>query len=180
MGKYNCTGLQILYYVYAFTALIFEPLYYFRCNWELYGEDCSAKTDIVLQLWRFYAQYDSLFITVPDWLQLMCSIEVFIFGPCYLIVALFLPKFANECENHTHNMFLFGPFVLVFNGALVYSTVLYFLYEFLFLWNDTETNLWVVLVVNIPWIIGPVLLTFRVLALMRLRDENQQKKSKAS
>lgn len=42
-----------------------------------------------------YAQWDPMFLIVPLWLRVLCSIEVFLFGPLYLAVAVGMVKDAD-------------------------------------------------------------------------------------
>lgn len=146
---------KILFYWYclfAFVALFFEPLYYFGCSWD--GVNCPAAATSPLisytkDLWMIYAQWDPMFLIVPLWLRVLCSIEVFLFGPLYLAVAVGMVKDAD---------WLF-PLSLVFNGALIYSTIVYFTMEYIeFL---PGTNLVMVFLVNIPWTIVPILSVWR-------------------
>lgn len=67
-----CFGL------FAFVAMVFEPLYYFPCEFRLDAlSRCGdAEHDgIVLQLWRLYARWDALFVVVPDWLRITNLIQ---------------------------------------------------------------------------------------------------------
>lgn len=142
------------YCIFAFTALVFEPAYYYGCNWD--GIHCEqAKTipwmKYVQQIWLLYAQWDPLFYVVPMWLRVLCSIEVFIFGPLYLITAYGMWKNAQWLN------FIGLPF----SGALIYSTIVYFIMEAIE--NREGTNFWMVFLVNIPWTIIPFLFIFRAL-----------------
>jgi hypothetical protein len=145
--------LIFVFWLFAFVALVFEPLYYYGCNWEL--SNCQHSPfqiiQIVGKIWAIYDQWDPLFISIPLWLQIMCTIEVFLFGPLYAICAYGLQTKAQWLP----------AVALPFCGALFYSTIVYFAMEFL----DPlpETNLFAVIVVNIPWSIFPVLLAWRVL-----------------
>ena len=147
--------LIAIYWLFAFIGLVFEPLYYFGCDWAY--ENCPSSNSIVVsavgQLWLIYAKWDPLFYTIPNWLRVLCSIEVFIFGPLYALNAYGLQVKARWL-----------PFVaLPFNGALVYSTLVYFAMEFI--WLTPGTNALMVLLINIPWTIFPVIMMLRVVAL---------------
>lgn len=78
--------LVAVFALFAFVALVFEPLYYYGCQWNI--EQCLQSTSPVLQttaqIWQIYAVWDPLFDTPTDWLRVMCNIEVFAFGPLYL------------------------------------------------------------------------------------------------
>jgi hypothetical protein len=147
------TTLIVAFWIFAFTALVFEPLYYFGCNWSY--ENCEASPFPIVaaigEVWKIYGDWDPLFLKVPTWLQVMCTIEVVIFGPLYALCAYGLQKRTTWLPH----------VALPFCGALFYSTVVYFAMEFMFV--EPGTNLLMVFIVNIPWSIFPVLLSIRVL-----------------
>jgi hypothetical protein len=153
--------LVAVFYVFAFTALVFEPLYYLGCDWNFdscYYEDSSTLVRTCKALWSIYNQWDPLFAAPPAWLKVMCYIEVFAFGPLYALSAYGLQ---NRCD--------WLPYVtLPFSGALFYSTVVYFVMEFAY--PEPGTNLIMVFIVNIPWSIFPVLLAHRVIQLNQLKS----------
>ena len=88
---------------------------------------------------------------MPLWLRILCAIEVFIFGPLYLICAYGL-CFKKQW---------LAQIALPFCGALVYSTVVYFAMEVLD--QVPGTNMALVFIVNIPWTIFPIILIGRVI-----------------
>lgn len=164
----NDNLLIFIFYLFCFVALIFEPLYYFGCNWNYSNcnidsnsssSSSSSSTPTLLsslilfvsKIWFYYIQWDPLFDKIPLWLQVMCSIEVFIFGPLYGI-----------CAYGLQYKLKWLPYIaLPFCGALFYSTIVYFAMEFI----DPlpGTNMIAVILVNIPWSIFPILLGIRVL-----------------
>ena len=155
--------LVFVFYVFAFTALVFEPLYYFGCNWDY--NMCYYESFVMVRftkaLWGIYCQWDPLFYKIPDWLIVMCTIEVFLFGPLYAISAYGL-QYRRK----------WLPYVaLPFCGALFYSTLVYFAMEFIY--PVPGTNMFMVFIVNIPWSIFPVLLGYRVLLLKRSDSLNK-------
>ena len=109
-------------------------------------------------LWRTYISWDPLFIRVPPFLRIMCSIEVFVFGPSYALMALALRQPAPPRW--------FPGFALAFSGALLYSTAVFFTYEVLFAPRDF-VNLPMVCLVNAPWSLLPLALGTRALELIR-------------
>ena len=147
------TALVVTFWIFAFTALVFEPLYYFGCDWNI--DNCSSSSfPLVRQvgdIWKIYCVWDPLFVRPPSWLQVMCVIEVVVFGPLYAITAYGLQKKAKWLP----------AVALPFCGALFYSTIVYFAMEFIFM--EPGTNVVMVLLVNIPWSIFPVLLSWRVI-----------------
>lgn len=148
--------LVLVFYVFAFTALIFEPLYYLGCDWnfdECYYEKSSSLVRMCKSVWSIYNQWDPLFAAPPDWLKVMCYIEVFIFGPLYALSAYGLQHRCNWLSY----------VALPFAGALFYSTIVYFAMEFIH--PVPGTNLLMVFIVNIPWSIFPMLLGYRVVNL---------------
>lgn len=149
----NDFTLICVFWIFAFTALVFEPMYYFGCNWDY--ANCATSTFPLVaevgEVWKIYNQWDPLFFSPPPWLKVMCTIEVLIFGPLYALSAYGLQ--VNAC---------WLPYVaLPFCGALFYSTVVYFAMEFIYMEPGTDPLM--VFIVNIPWSIFPVLLSWRVL-----------------
>eukprot|EP01039_Chlorochromonas_danica_P006205 gene6205-6843_t len=162
-------GIEVLlfvwYLIFAFTALVFEPLYYFGCNWN--GLTCtlahnSPLLEIIRQIWFIYAHYDPIFYDMPLWLRILCGIEVFLFGPLYVLTAWGLYK-KTPWLNFV---------ALPFSGALIYSTIVYFAMEVL---EEVEgTNLLVVFLVNLPWTIIPILLLYRLYQIDKKDQPNRK------
>ena len=148
------------FYLFGFIALVFEPIYYFGCNWQ--ESLCSVSSyrivHIVGDIWSIYGQWDPLFRNVPLWLRVLCKIEVFIFGPLYVVCAFGL---------QTRRKWL--PYIaLPFCGALVYSTIVYFAMEVLDIMPGT--NMALVFLVNVPWTIFPIILAFRVMQISNTKQ----------
>jgi len=146
--------------LFAFVAMAFEPAYYFPCRWRLDAEGpCGdPSTDgIVLALWRFYGRWDALFVVVPPFLRIMCTIEVFLFGPAYAVVAYYLHR-GRDADAPAW----FPAFALLFSGALIYSTLVYFAFEVLHEWDNDATSLPMVFLVNAPWSLAPAVLAWRI------------------
>lgn len=156
-------------WLFAAVALILEPLYYFGCNWNDVNDACNASPYMTVRgavvVWRIYSQnWDPIFLDIPMWLRVMCTIEVFVFGPLYVITALLLQRRSSWL-----------PLVAyVFSGALFYSTVVYFSMEVIELLAGT--NLPMVFLVNIPWSILPVVLSWRVGTLSSLTGSKAKRK----
>lgn len=155
--------LIISFWMFAFIALVFEPLVYFGC---LSAEGVSVSADwrishckdgYIQDIWRLYASWDPLFIRVPPFLRIMCGIEVFIFGPSYMICAL--------CLSMRIPPLWFPAFALFFAGSLFYSTLLYFAYEMLFA-PAAFVNMSMVILINIPWSIIPIILAYRAMQMI--------------
>jgi hypothetical protein len=144
--------LVLSLWLFAFVALVFEPLYYFGCDWSY--DKCSSSpyqiVRIVGEMWAIYCPWDPLFWDIPSWLKIMCIIEVVIFGPLYAVVAYGLQYKRAWVKD----------VALPFSGALFYSTVVYFAMEVVY--HAEEANLLLVFVINIPWSIIPVLLAYYV------------------
>ena len=146
-------GLVAWFCLFAFVALIFEPLYYFGCDWHGHscvGAENNAIVDATRKIWLIYASWDPIFYDIPNWLRVLSCIEVFIFGPLYLVVAIGLWNNSPWLES----------VALPFCGALVYSTIVYFAMELIE--NIPNTNYFAVFFVNIPWTIVPILLWLRL------------------
>lgn len=144
--------------LFAFVALVFEPLYYFGCDWD--GLLCPlAQSSPVIaatrDIWLIYVQFDPLFYTIPLWLRVLCCIEVFAFGPLYALTAYGMASNARWLP----------AVALPFSGALIYSTVVYFAMELLE--GVPGTSMLVVLLVNIPWTLLPAVLMHRIIAKQR-------------
>ncbi len=100
----------------------------------------------------------------PLWLKVLCCIEVFLFGPLYLLTAHLL-----RVDPH-HK--LLTSVALPFAGALIYSTIVYFAMEVSL--SEPGTNFWLVFIVNLPWTIIPLLL---IVYLHEMQGEDKAKKS---
>jgi hypothetical protein len=83
-------------------------------------------------------------------LWLMCTIDGFVFGPFYLVL---IAAFVRERE------WIRIP-ALVYASAIVYSTVIYFGVELVE--EGHRANLPMVVLINIPYTIVPLLLAYRV------------------
>ena len=168
-----------IFYLFAFIALIFEPIYYYGCNWNY--NQCIYYIiieyefinifkyihNIILDLWYFYNNsYDPLFFNIPTWLQVLCSIEVFLFGPCYFITAYYYNIFVKNPKNNKWYLY----FILLFFGSLIYSTIVYFSMEIIE--NIPNTNMSMVFVVNLPWTIVPILCGSRIIYIYNNSDIN--------
>jgi hypothetical protein len=145
-------------------------LYYFGCNWN--GELCplASSSEIIRHtrdIWLFYAQWDPLFINIPMWLRVMCAIEVFVFGPLYLIVAI------GMVSNSKWLPYIAHPF----SGALFYSTLVYFAMEIIE-YSPGNTNMTAIFLVNIPWTILPVLLSYRIFVIQNKNSQSVNPKDK--
>jgi hypothetical protein len=143
------------YVLFGVVALSFEPAYYFGCEWSGLLCPAAAKSPVmrgIRDLWMIYAHWDPLFLEVPLWLRVLCSIEVFVFGPLYLITAWGILRRASWLK----------ALALPFSGALVYSTGVYFTMELLEAMPGT--NMLMVFAVNLPWTIVPLMLMWRCCA----------------
>jgi len=136
--------LVVWFSVFAFTSLVMEMYITFRV-------DLASSCDPFGRVWFWYAaSFDPIFLDPPPFLWLMCTIDGFVFGPFYLVL---IYAFARECA------WIRGP-ALLYAGAIVYSTVVYFGVEFL---TELErADIFWVVVINIPYTIVPILLALRV------------------
>lgn len=144
------------FWLFAFCGCVFEPLYYAGCNWN--GAECGDG--VVPRIWRLYSSWDPLFLdmTAPSllWLRVMCTLECVVFGPCYAAVAVGLQPFRPE---GLHTPWL-QPLALLFSGALVYSTVVYFAMEVV-LANSSGADMTMVFLINGPWTVIPCILAYK-------------------
>lgn len=140
------------YVLFGVVALTFEPAFYFGCDWSARlcpAAQTSPVVATVRDAWMIYAHWDPLFFDVPLWLRVLCFIEVFVFGPLYLITAWGIFRRASWLP----------ALALPFSGALVYSTVVYFAMEVLE--AVPGTSMAMVLAVNLPWTVVPLVLMLR-------------------
>jgi hypothetical protein len=138
--------------VFLFVAWFFEPYVIHLCGWEgLPTKECQRH--LIGRLWLFYAEtFDPIFLNLPFWLRIVCSLDTLLFGPFYVIsVYAFVTK---QQEAHWYQLV-----ALPFAGALVYSTIVYFSYEVL-AESHRASLVWVFLI-NLPWTLAPILLVVR-------------------
>ena len=132
--------------VFAFTSLVYE-------QFIVFDVDLSTATDPIGRSWYWYAHsFDPVFLDTPLWLRIMCTIDAFVFGPFYLVLIYAFMRERNWVRVPA----------LLYGAAIVYSTLVYFGWEFLDSANRDQANLWAVFVVNIPYTIVPLLLMWRV------------------
>lgn len=133
-------------------AVTLEPAFYTSHRaWWPNERPLSWFESNVLSLWSLYTFFDPIFEQPPLWLRVMCWIEVLVFGPLYFVSA-----FALE-----HRKPWARSLILPFAGALLYSTLVYFSLE---LGSEAVpgTNDVVVVLVNAPWTVLPLLLVYLV------------------
>jgi hypothetical protein len=119
----------------------------------VFGVDLSTTTDPFGRSWYWYARaFDPVFLDPPLWLRIMCAIDAYVFGVCYLV---FIFAFAKG------RSWVRVP-ALLYGSAIVYSTLVYFGWEFLDEANRARAHLLAVFVVNIPYTVVPLLLMWRV------------------
>ena len=132
--------------VFALTSLVYE-------QFVVFGVDLAATGDPFGRSWYWYARmFDPVFLAPPLWLRIMCAIDAYVFGPCYLVLIYAFTR----CRN-----WIRVP-ALLYGAAIVYSTLVYFAWEVLDPANRAQANLLGVFVVNIPYTIVPLLLLWRV------------------
>jgi len=132
--------------LFAITSLVFEQYIVFDAN-------LSLATDIFGRSWYWYASsFDPVFLDTPLWLRIMCTIDAYVFGPFYVVLLYALVRGRNWIRVPA----------LLYGSAIIYSTAVYFGWEFLDAANRAEANLVAVFVVNIPYTILPLLLLWRM------------------
>jgi len=80
----------------------------------------------------------------------MCGIDHFGFGTCYLLL---IYGFFYKRE-------WVKPLGMIYGSMIVYSTIVYFAFEFFF--ERARANLLWVVIINIPYTLVPLLLMLRV------------------
>jgi len=138
--------LVFFFGVFSISSLIYE-------QFVVFGVDLSTTTDVFGRSWYWYARsFDPAFLDTPLWLRIMCAIDAYVFGPCYLV---FIYAFVKSCNWVRIPALLYG-------SAIIYSTIVYFGWEFLDAANRAQANLLAVFIVNIPYTFVPLLLMWRV------------------
>lgn len=138
--------LVFAFCVFAVSSLVYE-------QFIVFGVDRSTTTDIFGRSWYWYARsFDPVFLDPPHWLRIMCAIDAYVFGACYLVFIFAFVKGRNWVRIPA----------LLYGSAIVYSTVVYFAWEFLDEENRSRANLFAVFIVNIPYTVVPLLLMYRV------------------
>lgn len=132
--------------VFAVTSLVYE-------QYIVFDVDLSSATGIFGRSWYWYASsFDPIFLDTPLWLRIMCTIDAYVFGPFYLVLIYAFVRGRNWIRVPA----------LLYGSAIIYSTAVYFGWEFLDAANRAEANLAAVFVVNIPYTIVPLLLLWRM------------------
>jgi len=136
--------LVVWFVVFAFTSLVMEM-------YITFSVDLSAATDPFGRVWFWYADsFDPIFLDPPYFLWLMCTFDGFIFGPFYLVlIAAFIKGWS----------WIRLP-AIIYVSAIVYSTAVYFGVEFGE--EAHRADLPMVLLINIPYTIVPLILLGRV------------------
>lgn len=138
--------LVFFFCVFATSSLVYE-------QFIVFGVDLSTTTDIFGRSWYWYARsFDPVFLAPPLWLRIMCAIDAYVFGVTYLFLIFAFVKGRNWVRVPA----------LLYGSAILYSTLVYFGWEFLDEANRARANLPAVLIVNIPYTLVPLLLVWRV------------------
>ena len=121
--------------MFLFVAWFFEPWVVYLCGWDGL-ETAECQRTLTGRLWLFYAKtFDPIFLNLPLWLRIVCSLDTFLFGPFYAVsVYAFWTK---QQEARWYELI-----ALPMAGALLYSTVVYFAYEVI-AEADRASLLWV-------------------------------------
>jgi hypothetical protein len=128
----------------AFTSLVMEPYFVFGVDYHRPGDPFAAG-------WLLYAtSWDPAFVDRPLFLRVICGIDLFVFGPFYLVLIYAFIKRRDWIR-------LPG---LLYASAIVYSTVEYFAWEFI--GERSRANLAMVVVCNIPYTVMPLLAAYRL------------------
>ena len=136
--------LVAFFALFAFSSLVMEM-------YVVFGADLRSARDPFGRAWHFYASiWDPIFLDTPLWLRVMCGIDGFVFGPFYLVL---IYAFVRRRD------WIRIP-AIVFVSAIVYSTLVYFGVELL--GEGARANLPMVVLVNVPYTIVPLLLAWRV------------------
>jgi hypothetical protein len=138
--------LVFFFCVFAISSLVYE-------QFVIFGVDLATTRDIFGRSWYWYARsFDPVFLDPPLWLRIMCTIDGYVFGPLYLVFIFAFVKGRDWVRIPA----------LLYGAAIVYSTLVYFGWEFLDEANRSQANLVAVFVVNIPYTVVPLLLMWRM------------------
>jgi len=138
--------LVAFFCVFAVSSLVYE-------QFIVFDVDIARATDVFGRSWYWYARtFDPVFLDPPLWLRIMCAIDAYVFGACYVLFIFAFVKGWNWVRVPA----------LLYGSAIVYSTAVYFGWEFLDAANRSRANLAAVFVVNIPYTLVPLLLLWRV------------------
>ena len=139
--------------MFLFVAWFFEPWVVYLCGWDGL-ETVECQRTLTGRLWLFYAKtFDPIFLNLPLWLRIVCSLDTILFGPFYAVsVYAFWTK---QQEARWYELI-----ALPVSGALLYSTVVYFAYEVIA--EAGRASLLWVFVINLPWTLAPILLFARL------------------
>ena len=139
--------------MFLFVAWFFEPWSVYLCGWDGL-ETVECQRTLTGRLWLFYAKtFDPIFLNLPLWLRIVCSLDTILFGPFYAVsIYAFWTK---QQEARWYELI-----ALPTAGALLYSTVVYFAYEVIA--EAGRASLVWVFVINLPWTLAPVLLFARL------------------
>jgi hypothetical protein len=137
-------ALVACFALFAFTSLVMEPYFVFGVDYHRSGDPFAAA-------WLLYAtRWDPAFLDRPLFLRIMCGIDLFVFGPFYLVLIHAFVKRRNWIRTPG----------LLYASAVVYSTVEYFAWEFIGEWNRADIPM--VVVCNIPYTLAPLALAWRL------------------
>ena len=139
--------------MFLFVAWCFEPAVVYLCGWEgLQTRECQQT--LTGRLWLFYAEkFDPIFLNLPLWLRIVCSLDTILFGPFYAVSIYAFATVQQETR-------WYSTVALPTAGALIYSTIVYFAYECMA--EAHRASLLFVFLVNLPWTLAPVLLILRL------------------
>ncbi len=136
--------LVVWFALFAFTSLAMEP-------YVVFGLDLHRAHDPLAVAWLLYAsRWDPAFLDPPLFLRVMCGLDCFVFGPFYLVL---IYAFVRRRD------WIRAP-ALVFVGAVVYSTLVYFGWELVS--ERGRADLPMVLLVNVPYTLVPLVLAVRM------------------
>jgi len=138
--------LVFCFCLFAVSSIVYE-------QFIVFGVDLATTRDIFGRSWYWYASsFDPIFLDTPLWLRIMCTIDAYVFGPFYLVLVYAFTRGKNWIRVPA----------LLYGAAILYSTAVYFGYEFLHETNRAEANLLAVFLVNVPYTVVPLLLMWRV------------------
>jgi hypothetical protein len=139
-------ALVCCFALFAFTSLVMEPYAVFSIDLHRAGDPFAAG-------WLLYAsRWDPVFLDPPLFMKIICAFDLFLYGPFYLVLIYAFVKRRDWIRIPA----------LLYVTAICFSTGEYFIWEFIS--ERGRADMTMVVLVNVPYMIVPLLLAWRVRA----------------
>ncbi len=148
----------LIFAFFGFVAWFYEPAFIFGCGWEGLGQglDGPCGESWVGRAWLGYLQVEPAYANAPPYVRISNEADAYLFGPFYAV-----SLFAFLTNRHTTDWY---KGVATFcSGMMVFALLLYLSWE-LMTYKDTGARIMSVIVFNVPWLLMPIALMFRLYA----------------